>query len=581
MDDQRSSLLSFNGMKQLLGTATATTVRFPLVLLVCFACAGHFINTFHSSAKLEDLFNDFGSLLLISIPASLSLSLIWERKHSSAVTKVYLSLGIMGALVFFYMNHGMYKDQNSALHFLQYHIAALLSVSLLAPTSDKENSFWASNQQIFSRYLLAILFSAVLFLGLFVCVHTVFRLFELRINNELHKYILQDLWVVCALLFQPWFFLAGIPRAGEEKDTLPVALRVLIQYIVIPLTYCYLAILLSYTLMIIVRAKVPDGIIGNLVSGICLVGLISFLVIEPSTKNSEQRWLKLFSRALFYALIPLCGLVIYAASIRINEYGLTEQRYMLIVLGAWMLAVSIYFAFFKNRNLRVIPASLMAILLLSSFGRWGAFQTAIASQTKRFEKYLQDAGALNGNTLGPASKAISVQNSYAIKDILSYFEKSYRDPMLVQYFPPTEITVYQRLNYLSLIVDKNLDTKQQVLSHHLDANENAIEVAGFKYAAPITLRESESDIYAGSQHYTVRLDSNKPIIVLKANGRDITFDVSTKLKELTDVKNTKTIIYLRSGIYTIAITNMSAQTFRDSEEAPFKVSYLSGYLLIK
>ena len=48
------------------------------------------------------------------------------------------------------------------------------------------------------------------------------------------------------------------------------------------------------------------------------------------------------------AILPLIVMMFISIGIRINAYGLTENRYYVVALGIWAFLVMIYFAFGKN-----------------------------------------------------------------------------------------------------------------------------------------------------------------------------------------------------------------------------------------
>jgi hypothetical protein len=80
---------------------------------------------------------------------------------------------------------------------------------------------------------------------------------------------------------------------------------------------------------------------------------------------------------------------------RINEYGVTPERYCLCLFAIWLAAMAIYMGVARGRiDLRAIPASLGLALLLSSFGPWGAVSVSIRSQLGEFRHLLESQGVL-------------------------------------------------------------------------------------------------------------------------------------------------------------------------------------------
>ncbi|MBK8672284.1 MAG: DUF4153 domain-containing protein [Bacteroidetes bacterium] len=66
--------------------------------------------------------------------------------------------------------------------------------------------------------------------------------------------------------------------------------------------------------------------------------------------------------------MPLIALLFVSIMKRINDYGITEWRYIGFVLGCWLLILSIYFIFSKSKNIFYIPFSLFIICILGTTG---------------------------------------------------------------------------------------------------------------------------------------------------------------------------------------------------------------------
>ena len=73
---------------------------------------------------------------------------------------------------------------------------------------------------------------------------------------------------------------------------------------------------------------------------------------------------------------------------RVAEYGITEPRYFPIVFSIWLAAIALYYTTSRSRNIKVIPASLCALALLTFAGPWGAYAVSRASQVNRLQGLL-------------------------------------------------------------------------------------------------------------------------------------------------------------------------------------------------
>ena len=87
-------------------------------------------------------------------------------------------------------------------------------------------------------------------------------------------------------------------------------------------------------------------------------------------------------------MIPLVVLLLLAVWKRVGNYGITESRYILIILAVWLTFNTIYFLFSKKQNIKVIPISLCILALLSIYGPQSAFSVSRYSQVLRLKRLM-------------------------------------------------------------------------------------------------------------------------------------------------------------------------------------------------
>ena len=75
--------------------------------------------------------------------------------------------------------------------------------------------------------------------------------------------------------------------------------------------------------------------------------------------------------------------------IRINAYGITENRYFAFVVRIWVLGIMIYFSLKKRLTNIVIPISLSIVIFLSIFGPLSSFSVSKFSQNNRLKNILE------------------------------------------------------------------------------------------------------------------------------------------------------------------------------------------------
>jgi hypothetical protein len=94
-------------------------------------------------------------------------------------------------------------------------------------------------------------------------------------------------------------------------------------------------------------------------------------------------------------------MLLYAIYLRIQQYDLTIDRYIVVVFGILLLTISIYFICSKKKRLLAIPVTVTLFTLLISFGPWSIFSLPEARQLARLEANLQKAGILVDGQIVP------------------------------------------------------------------------------------------------------------------------------------------------------------------------------------
>ena len=291
----------------------------------------------------------------LGLVLSLSVTLFSESYSNSFPKKYLLRVLLLFILTGLFFLIDPLKRETDFFRFVLLALAAHLSVSFAAYFGKGHiNAFWQFNRVIFLRFLIGGIYSAALFLGLAAAVGSMNFLFNFNFDWDTFAI----LWVWIVGIFQTVFFLSGVPANlnGLEKDTTyPHGLKIFTQFVLIPLATVYAIILLAYEAKILLEWELPKGLVSNLILGYAVFGLLSLLLIYPVRNQDENKWLKTFSRSFYYVLIPLILLLLWAVLARVIDYGITEERYFLIILAAWLTFINAYFLISKSQNIMMTP----------------------------------------------------------------------------------------------------------------------------------------------------------------------------------------------------------------------------------
>src|SRR5690606_15929395 len=135
----------------------------------------------------------------------------------------------------------------------------------------------------------------------------------------------------------------------------PKGLKIFTQYVLIPLMTIYLAILLVYEVKILVEWEMPKGIVATLILGYAVFGMLSLLLVWPIRNDDGNRWVRFFSKSFYLTMMPLIVVLALAVYQRVSHYGFTEERYILMVLTIWLVAITAYFLYFRKADIQLIP----------------------------------------------------------------------------------------------------------------------------------------------------------------------------------------------------------------------------------
>jgi len=331
----------------------------------------------------------------LGVPLFMSTSIYLETKSTSFLNKVLIHLGIIAILIAVYFSFSSNGDEPTPyIRFVLYAAAAHLLVAFIGFDFSKEvNGFWQFNKSLFLRFLLSALYSSVLYLGIVLALVLVTTLF----NIDIDELIYLDLFILIAGIFNTWFFLSGIPNELpdlERESDYPKGLRTFILYVLLPLTAIYFAILYSYSVKVISLWDWPNGIISYMIIAVAVIGILTALLAYPFYTFQEKKTpLRIYQKIYFRLLLPMVLMLFMAIYIRINSYGATINRYIIVLLTIWIGGIGTYISFF-GRNIKFIPVTLFVLILGSSFGPWGMFSVSVNSQLNRLKFILEDSKIL-------------------------------------------------------------------------------------------------------------------------------------------------------------------------------------------
>jgi len=500
--------------------------------------------------------------LLFSLSASLYLESAAVKGRRLYFTKIIVAL--LASCLIFFLN----PVQNSSdyTRFFLLSLAGHLLVSFSAYIHvDSIQGFWQFNKTIFIRFLTGILNSGVLYLGLAAALGATKFLFNVDIGSKTYTI----LFIVIAGLFNTTFFLAGIPRdlAALNNDfSYPKALKIFTQYVLIPLASIYVVILLAYEAKILVEWNLPKGLVSNMILGYAVFGILAILMIFPIREQDENTWIKTYARSFYFLMLPLIVLLFLAVGARVFRYGITENRYFLMLLAIWLLIITVYSLLSRKQNIKLIPISLCIFTLFSIYGPQSAFSISKYSQTKILTDIFKRNNAFKDHQFIKPKKITDNDGTRAART-LRYIVENYNYNALQPYVGPDlkkiedslantkEILKSDRygkrfdLNNLKIkwLQDHigldgfsnsrydyaDNDKTEKVESYHIQEDQSYLtEVKGYDYIVTTRNNEDPKINYSGLKINIRDYKKNSGLILLKLNSDSAEFNVKALINDL-------------------------------------------------
>lgn len=262
----------------------------------------------------------------------------------------------------------------------------------------KEISYYNYFYEISVAFLLATIFGWVLFALWSIWIWAVVTLFELDSFIQTSK--LWWYWTAFSLSFAaPILGLKNIP---EKKDLLKDEssknkfFSFLVKYIGIIFIYVYFFILYAYSLKLLINiGDWPNGEVSWMVIWFSIFGYLIY--IFSYIFEWENNFILSYRKYFPYVVIPQIFILFYAIYLRINQYDLTINRYFVVVFWIWLLIISLYYIFSKEKRLWFIAIILSIFTFVISVGPWWVYSLPEARQFTRLENNLKTANILKSS----------------------------------------------------------------------------------------------------------------------------------------------------------------------------------------
>jgi len=523
-------------LSELIAPLTNTFQRFPLVLLSCYISTAYWLYLSVGNNNAGNWVPLFGALLIAPF-AYMPLYLLFEKRGKTGDSGKKISpkekipwffLVTLLLTGYYFLLQSLHETRINYIIFTTTYAVISLIFLIPADKNHPENTAMYAARLI-EEFILVIFYSAIIFIGLTIAVMVAGSLFHIpRQDNWIGR-----IWLALAGGYSPLLYLSRFPKYSEiKKGTLSADAgfsisRFLVKFVITPLSLLYFFILYIYFATIAIKFELPKGMVSTMVISFSLLAIVVHLLltpyVSPSVSNEKKNETKLFRfihKILYPLIIPLLVMLTLAIYTRVSEYGITEQRYMVVSAALWIGAISIYNVFSKKRSPVYLFSTSAVLLLLSSFGPWSMFEVSIKSQAGRFYQELVKNGQVNpeGKLVPDFKKA---ENLNELSSIYRYLKKREAlDETAQRYFKnhPPDLgllsktlkfneypSIWSQYNYFT--IDNN--------------NENlTCEISGYTYF--LTLFSNDGNrVISYDKRYIFKSDYPDNTLVLYKNNKPV------------------------------------------------------------
>jgi Domain of unknown function (DUF4153) len=412
--------------------------RFPLSMIAAIVGTLAMIQQLEVDREYKEIPLRIFMSALLALPLCTGVTAWAESRKITLSFQLIVQAIAIGISVFFYfyLNFEAIGLEHKQLprYFVSLAIAHLwVSFSPYIKNESVED-FWEYNKQLFGNYIIGAAYTLLLYAGIAVAHLAVNELFNLDLNSDNYA----KLFFLLAGIFNTAYFLFHFPKDYQfdrSESAYNASFFNLCKYILVPIIGLYFLILYAYSAKIGLTWSLPHGWVSSLVIGFAAAGIFTWLIsyllpdqiAEKSIINNYRKW-------FWLVLFPLIGLLYVAIGKRIMDYGVTEARFLVAHIGAWLLLCCIFFVIVKSNDLKFIPMSLAAFMLVGIVGPFSAFESSKRSQTKILEQILTKDGMLVGGKVKDGKctepeKVISairfLENRNALEKIQPWFKVNF------------------------------------------------------------------------------------------------------------------------------------------------------------
>ena len=538
--------------------------RFPITIILAFL---HFITGIYIAevrSFQSDEFVEVNLLLFESIFITVMFEMLYEKyfyKQNRWLVRGIYSVITFAVSIIVFVEYLRTNDYYNIYYFTLIPISIVLF--LLIPILKKKENKEKYLQSVFSNFVITGIFAAVLWIGVEIILTTVNYLFFNSGDSLFFRLTTYSFWFITEV-FGASLFLSLLKKPDDnlENYEFPFIFNLLIKFVIIPLIIIYTGVLYIYMMKVLISMHLPKGLISHLVLWYTAFSVAVMILITPFTQ--KDKFFENFKKYFPYFSIPLIFASLFAVFQRTYQYGITENRYYVLISIFWLLFCMILYI--KKMNITGIFISLIVCLVIAVYSPLSAKNVSNFSQSQRLKRMLVKYGALKDGKISKITQKLTDEEGSQIHTTIQYISDNSTIAKLN--FKNEKGEVYSTLGDL----EKGLDVKEswkdyyyksydgenyeerKVVTYKVKNIENAeviSDIAGYDnfisyknvYNEDSINQENESEKYKIIlKNKIITINSKDGTELAKINYEDAVKQIVSKLKTLK-LQDTNDAVY--------------------------------------
>lgn len=229
------------------------------------------------------------------------------------------------------------------------------------------------------------------------------------------------IWLVCLLFLWSTSFLEWIISGNLMRSEVFIPKwKKLFAWIIWWLLIVFWVILYIYMWKILITWQRPSNEVTFRALRYSGLVIAASVILLPVRQGENEKMYKL-RRGLYMSIIPMCIMIFFAIKLRVEQYWITVERYLVIAICVWLTVVSIRLSLKPRGKIWWLFISVIAVWLWSiGAWPWNAQWVSLKSQKNRLISLLEESNQFSEKWLILPLAWVTTDEKSNISGIVSY-----------------------------------------------------------------------------------------------------------------------------------------------------------------